>query len=705
VFRYQNIIILSSLIAALTSCSDDLNELYPASSRAISYSVEATAQTTTRATDCETFALTSEDSADTLYAYVTDMPSVITRGTPIENAAKLTEDITISAYYHTPSALSGDQGTTVFQDETLSAPDHNTLASGTKYYWPQSGSMDFYAIYPKVSTNNLAFVDGSDYKSISYETPTDAKDQQDLLRAKVTTDQREGALNLEFNDHICTKLSFRLGEKIGKNALIEDITISGVKYKGTYDIINDKWTVEDGTTSVELKGVTQSAYLGGTEVEGNITSDEQMFMLIPQIFGEGAKLSIKIGYYKIQNENASDDQKVYEFTNHIMWEKDIKDYELVKGKSLYFVITDVDEPTDWDSKDNEVGKYEEYDSYYFFKQYSFTLNSGTTSWKVISNQANWITFTNTDSYNRDLGFWINDERGKFELSGTSDGYGDKISVWAYCDENTSTSSRDATIMLVENGEITKCLFMRQLGIKNASKYYIANWDYPNNSNTEKAQWGFYETWPIMEFKCSSNVADSVTTRIGISKTTDTNSTTTDIKIDFSELRKHVSTSETDGQTSTKNLYCENYQYLLQYALYLREKATSAKYTTQKTTTTNGTSSTTSTSINEETAFNSAVNCAIVRGTQYNKFTSKTIDGVSVPSISSGDILWYIPACNEFTTTGLTTDNVYWTSTGYKSETESLGVQAHIYNVSNKSGATKKNRDEVYAFRGVRTTTK
>jgi len=367
VFRYQNIIILSSLIAALTSCSDDLNELYPASSRAISYSVEATAQTTTRATDCETFALTSEDSADTLYAYVTDMPSVITRGTPIENAAKLTEDITISAYYHAPSASSDDKGTTVFQDETLSAPDHNTLASGTKYYWPQSGSMDFYAIYPKVSTNNKLEYD-ADTKALTYTMPTDAKEQKDIMVAKksytMPTDQTTAELG--FN-HICAQLTFKLAGSVSENAIIENVTITNLKTKGTYSLTDGKWTNLDKTDKVSTGNIVKVTQIGGDTQTSKFDLKEKTLLLIPQELTSNSEIEVQVGEYETYTDTKTGVLQ-YKITNESVWTCNFRTFTMDPGGNYILEISkkgDIGDKT-WKDKGNVV--YEDFDSFYFIKK-------------------------------------------------------------------------------------------------------------------------------------------------------------------------------------------------------------------------------------------------------------------------------------------------------------------------------------------------
>jgi hypothetical protein len=594
------------------------------------------------------------------------MPSVITRGTPIEDAEKLTEDITISAYYHTPSASDGDQGTTVFQDETLSAPDHNTLASGTKYYWPQSGSMDFYAIYPKSD----AITYDAKNKALTYTMPTDTKDQQDNIVAaaekqkdimvahksydKMPTDQ---TAELGF-DHICAQLTFKLAGSVLENAIIENVTITNLKTQGTYSLTDGKWTNLDETEigDVSTGNIVKVTQIGGTTQTSKFNLKEKTLLLIPQELTSDSEIRVQVGEYETYTENKVEKYKI---TNESVWTCNFSTFTMTPGGNYVLEISkkgDIDKDNwEWIKKGNVV--YEEFDSFYFIKEYQFDIDANTKEWFVVSD-ADWITFSPQESTYQKLGFWVDEEKGYDYLSGTNTG---TITVYAYCEENVAKyANREATIMLVEDGKLTDCKFMRQLKPIDLTSYYTANTGYGKAVST----WGLYDGWGEMTF--TSDEDWSTLTGITSTNTSDGIYLSTDKKtltINFSKTNDyvHTVTESAGGGKNTTNMFFhtaekdatsneykndnKGYWYMMQMAIALCNNP--------KVTCTKG-------------ELNTFLDCAIMRAVQYNKFTLKEVCGVKVPDIT--ELKWSLPSKDEISKDGVTSGVTYWTSTGSKETT-------------------------------------
>jgi hypothetical protein len=668
-------------ITALTACNDNVSELYTPSTHAISYSVETAEQTASRSS--ETFAMTSEESADTLYAILTEYQPEITRGTPVTSIDELTEDIAVSGYYR---AGANSDAVNVFNDERLDHDsDYTSLKSGETYYWPVSGNMDFYAIYP-AGNENVKF----DYnkKQITYTMPEEASDQKDILLATatkedITESSNNGTVELSF-DHICSRLSFRLDDSFkledseGNNTVIEEITIDGIYRDGVYDISEKTWSVS-GDNSIKVENLAQPTIIGGESYTDNLLTDEKSLIIIPQYLNN-IKLTVKIGEYKETGNN-------YQISNAGTWECELTaNKALEAGKSYYITISKGSGLTDSKYSDKGEIEYTDYDSYYYFKDYTFTLKEGTKSWAIVAD-VDWITFSKSESKYQKYGFWVDKESGSAIVRGTNDGTKKEVTVWAYCKENLSTSDRQAKIMLIEDGELTDCLFMNQKQPLKSKSYYTANYEYKSldGKNTVSC-WGFYTGWPTITFTSSTVDFEKLTEgELNDYISVDSSNNTQTLTIKFGEAWNFVTEKEwgaTDyeGWSNTKQDFFhtdpdsndgdyKGFWHMLQMVLAFKDRE----------------------GVTMSGDLSNVIDCAIVRAVQYNQFTMIDKYGTQVPDINEDALHWYLPGQTETESNNLIEGVDYWTSSARTLTIYPFTKQAYYYNTKNLLNLHKQTR--------------
>jgi hypothetical protein len=516
--------------------------------------------------------------------------------------------------------------------------------------------MDFYAIYP-AGNENVEF--DYDKKQITYSMPPEASDQKDILLATnesmtESKSSNNGTVELSF-DHICSRLSFRLDESFelegseGNNTVIEEITIDGIYREGVYDISTQTWSVS-GDKSIRVENLAQPTIIGGESYTDNLLTDEKSLIIIPQNL-TNIKLTVKIGEYKESNGK-------YQISNAGTWECELTTSETLEaGKSYYITISKGSGLTDSKYSDKGEIEYTDYDSYYYFEDYTFTLKEGTKSWAIVAD-VDWITFSKTESKYQKYGFWVDKEAGSAIVRGINDGTKKEVTVWAYCKENLSTSDRQAKIMLIENGELTDCKFMRQKGLKDGGKYYTAQYEYENNNGeTTVSCWGFYNDWATVTFESSTVDFESLTKEeLNNYISIVSNNGTQKLTINFSKLCDTVttigiSTNDNNGIGNTKQDFLKNgFWHMLQMALAFKDRE----------------------GVTMDGSLDKVIDCAIVRAVQFNKFTMINKYGTQVPDINDADIKWYLPARSETTETNVRKGSIigggqiyYWTSSGYK----------------------------------------
>ena len=182
-------------------------------------------------------------------------------------------------------------------------PD-GTLQSRYDWDWPVNVYGRFYAVSPEATAANGITLSPSNYAQVPYvdfEVKSNVVDQVDLMTAcsgEVHYEHgNDPTSNLKFT-HALAAVKFSIGSNLSP-VIIEKIEVSGVKYKGRYELPNalnamGTWTsVDNATTTVTLDGINMNAAdRPNTMLAGALTPDPHgynvsgrqnyTFLMIPQ---------------------------------------------------------------------------------------------------------------------------------------------------------------------------------------------------------------------------------------------------------------------------------------------------------------------------------------------------------------------------------------------------------------------------------------
>lgn len=185
----------------------------------------------------------------------------------------------VSAYYN----ASEDSHTWYFRNLEVS---YDNSGFNTAYYWPMSGTMDFYAVYPKgkVVTEAAAI---ENYTTNGYE---------DLMIAKTMGEDCDSHnavssnVNLEFR-HVLTQIYFSAkGAEASNRYLITGITIQA-KDNSSYEF-RYSWTTPASPRTYTYSNSSQSFTGNESHVYGS--KEANSLMLIPQ---SGATVKVEYQVY------------------------------------------------------------------------------------------------------------------------------------------------------------------------------------------------------------------------------------------------------------------------------------------------------------------------------------------------------------------------------------------------------------------------
>ena len=295
-------------------------------------------------------------------------------------------------------------------------PD-GTLQSRYDWDWPVNVYGRFYAVSPEATAANGITLSPSNYAQVPYvdfEVKQDVKQQKDLMTAcsgEVHYEHgNDPTSNLKFT-HALAAVKFSIGSNLSP-VIIKKIEVSGVKYKGRYELPNALnamgiWkSVDNATTTVTLDGINMNAaekpntMLAGalnpaTNPNNRAGRDAYTLLMIPQTLpnksdAHHAKVTI---YYE---EGGSTKHVSFPLTGE--WKTNTtSEYKLSqKNSSWGYTFTLADENKTYDYLGNEtsnniafkvtsyrqsgttqqpvpwkISKYEEWD---------YTLNGGTGGW-------------------------------------------------------------------------------------------------------------------------------------------------------------------------------------------------------------------------------------------------------------------------------------------------------------------------------------
>ena len=225
-----------------------------------------------------------------------------TRGT-ILTASTLGTFSSIGYRAASPTAAANPSTALLWFHGEKTNPD-GTLQSRYDWDWPVNVYGRFYAVSPEATAANGITLSPSNYAQVPYvdfEVKSNVVDQVDLMTAcsgEVHYEHgNDPTSNLKFA-HALAAVKFSIGSNLSP-VIIEKIEVSGVKYKGRYELPNalnamGTWTsVDNATTTVTLDGINMNAaempntMLAGalnpvTNPNNRAGRDAYTFLMIPQ---------------------------------------------------------------------------------------------------------------------------------------------------------------------------------------------------------------------------------------------------------------------------------------------------------------------------------------------------------------------------------------------------------------------------------------
>ena len=248
-----------------------------------------------------------------------------TRGT-ILTASTLGTFSSIGYRAASPTAAANPSTALLWFHGEKTNPD-GTLQSRYDWDWPVNVYGRFYAVSPEATAANGITLSPSNYAQVPYvdfEVKSNVVDQVDLMTAcsgEVHYEHgNDPTSNLKFT-HALAAVKFSIGSNLSP-VIIEKIEVSGVKYKGRYELPNalnamGTWTsVDNATTTVTLDGINMNAaempntMLAGalnpaTNPNNRAGREAYTFLMIPQTLpARGAANPVKVTIYYQEGSTA-----------------------------------------------------------------------------------------------------------------------------------------------------------------------------------------------------------------------------------------------------------------------------------------------------------------------------------------------------------------------------------------------------------------
>lgn len=679
------------LSASLFSCSsDDFFGKAETNTDGISFGVSTENGASTRANNsadgytAARYTLRSDNSADTLCvrAVVTDGIGNDNAGKPATRAARQTSmynDFKVVAAVKE----NGNLGTQYYMDDVATKTKTGTNWVPSKvYYWPGSNrQLRFLAWAPTdasfQSVPNNYVPDNPNATKLQYTTPPEAKNQRDLVAAAtdfIDSPANDGTctpVDLQFK-HLCTAVIIKTGKQMTAGT-IKSVSLKGVKYSGTYDMVKSEWTLDNSTADFTIlpNQETTSTTPNGTD----LNAGESTFMLLPQTLGADSKLEV------VFHDNISGRDRTLSASLDgagAVWPM---------GKTVTYRLSITPE---YELK--FTSEPEKQDAHYVI--YPITIKAdklGSNGWKLTSNDTKNVTFVENfanDDIKRlvDNGYWLKDYCGTSEI--TSKSYGDVIKVYVFIKENISNADRDIKLTLapVDYPDATPETF--------TFKQYCPAWN--NGIGVERMQetdypWGF--NWDsnmkitysmpkgfwmgIWHFLFSIFGDTKYVTQEGSAW-----AGTWKVTVDFSKVPKlTTATSTTDGLTNTWEIY--NFEGISD-AETIMNQLESWGGTPDKTLPTN------------PTEFAAA---ACAKKNPFGvKIKSDTGQNLYIPTLAKEDMVWYLPAKDE---APKMKDDLFYLSGNYWTSTAITDPGTTSYMYTAGGAVSPEHRNSIIHVRAVR----
>ena len=296
-----------------------------------------------------------------------------TRGT-ILTASTLGTFSSIGYRAASPTAAANPSTALLWFHGEKTNPD-GTLQSRYDWDWPVNVYGRFYAVSPEATAANGITLSPSNYTQVPYvdfEVKSNVVDQVDLMTAcsgEVHYEHgNDPTSNLKFT-HALAAVKFSIGSNLSP-VIIEKIEVSGVKYKGRYELPNalnamGTWTsVDNATTTVTLDGINMNAAeMPNTMLAGALNPatnpnnrhgrEAYTFLMIPQTLpARGAANPAKVTIY--YQEGSTTKHVSFPLTGE--WKANTtREYKLSqKNSSWGYIFTLAKENKTFDYQGNET---------------------------------------------------------------------------------------------------------------------------------------------------------------------------------------------------------------------------------------------------------------------------------------------------------------------------------------------------------------
>lgn len=667
------------LSASLFSCSsDDFFGKAETNTDGISFGVSTENGASTRANNsadgytAARYTLRSDNSADTLCvrAVVTDGIGNDNAGRPATRAAMQTsmyDDFKVVAEIRE----NGNIGGQYFMNETARKSGNNWVPAHT-YYWPGSNrQLRFLAWAPTDAFQ--AVPNTPNATTLQYTTPTEAKNQRDLVAA--ATDFMESPANdgtctpvsLNFK-HLCTAVIIKTGEQMTAGT-IKRVSITNVKNSGSYDMATEKWNLNNSTTNYTV--LPNFATTGSTSDDTKLNSGDATFMLLPQKLGEDSKLEVEF------QDNISG--------NYRTLSASLSGAEWPRGKTVTYRLSITPE---YELK--FTSEPEEQDAHYVIYPIKIKVDPGLTGgWKLKSTSPN-VTLRKNLTELEEVGYWIEEDRGTRTIEGTESG---DITVYAFLEENVTNAERDVVLELSPKG------FPSATPAKFTIRQLCPSWNADGlgceRIEGKKYQWGFLwgdnmkMVYTVPGWILKKWWVEIVLTWFNdygkyITVDRDSWSTSFRVTIDFNKIPSpNVAKSPTDGKKNSSELY--NFNGISDVSALIKRLENWGGTTNQ-------------TFPLNPTEF--AVRAAVMKNKFNKEVQISAGETIERPILKSENLVWYLPAKEEITAI---VDNEhplqgnYWTSTASDIAEDDENAYKYILN----SGASLEKRTTLLNVRAVR----
>lgn len=285
------------IISLFTGCSDDSFNNSSSGDKFIAFDVKGVSslQKTTRARNSQ-FSPVISLQGSSAPLYLVPVESEGFPGDRNATRASVTDASTISSFaiYASRSDASAQDVPDYMYDVEITKDAGWTPAQ--EYLWLGDSPLHFIGYSPYVATPGdegiVTLPSSSLPRSIKFVTPAEVTDQFDLLYCQ-PVDASASPCSLTFN-HALGAIRFVAGSEL-KPCTIKSITISGILSEGTLDLESGEWSDMSGNASYSLtlnKSLMAAEGSDYVEAGSEITSESELFMLLPQEVDANAKIQI-----------------------------------------------------------------------------------------------------------------------------------------------------------------------------------------------------------------------------------------------------------------------------------------------------------------------------------------------------------------------------------------------------------------------------